>query len=107
MIGIIYKFTVIAGCKINGKKPFYIGQHWERKDLNHFLCNKVRGLKNYEGSEFLWQRIIKALKNQYGENYRCLIKREILFSSSTISPSALNKLEEYYINKEQSLFSCK
>ena len=107
MIGIIYKFTIIAGYKIEGHKPYYVGQHWERNSLKHFLFNKVRGLKNYEGSGLLWQRILKALRKQYGDNYRCLVKREVLFSSENISSSALSKMEEYYIKKECSLFSQK
>lgn len=28
MIGIIYKFTIIAKYKMDGHHPFYIGQHW-------------------------------------------------------------------------------
>lgn len=32
MIGIIYKFTIIApNCRKDGHRPFYVGQHWESK----------------------------------------------------------------------------
>lgn len=30
MIGIIYKFTIVAKYKMDGCKPFYIGQHFEK-----------------------------------------------------------------------------
>ena len=45
MIGIIYKFTIIAGYKIEGHKPYYVGQHWERNSLKHMKWI-TNGLEN-------------------------------------------------------------
>jgi hypothetical protein len=105
MIGIIYRFTIIAKYKINGYKPFYIGQHWEKRSVEHFLSNKVYSLKNYEGSGTLWCNLIKKLKNDFGDKkWRCFVKREVLFKSENITPSGLDKLEEFFIKKEHALF---
>ena len=32
MVGIIYKFTILVKYKFYGNKPFYVGQHWCKKN---------------------------------------------------------------------------
>ena len=106
MIGIIYKFTIIAKYKIHDCKPYYVGQHWEKRSVEHFLSNKVYSLKNYEGSGTLWLNLIKRLKKDFVDRkWRCLVKREILFKSESITPEGLDRLEEFFIKKERALFS--
>ena len=102
MIGIIYKFTIIARVKYNGNKPFYVGQHWEEKSIHYFLSCKN---SNYYGSGVLWNKFIKKIKEEYPKNWRHFIKREILFSSEFVNQKALDKLEEYYIKKFKAHYS--
>lgn len=43
MIGIIYKFTIVAKYKMDGHKPFYVGQHGRADDFD-----------DYDGSGSIW-----------------------------------------------------
>lgn len=36
MIGIIYKFTILARYRMDGHKPFYVGQHVGVNDFNNY-----------------------------------------------------------------------
>ena len=103
MIGIIYKFTILARYRMDGHKPFYIGQHWTN-DIERFLRVNCG---NYYGSGSIWNDFIDKMKKDYPKNWRKLLKREILFYSDKISPDALNKLEAYYIKREKSHYSYK
>lgn len=100
MIGIIYKFTLICELKYQNRNPFYIGQRLERISVDHFMFNS-----EYWGSGAIWQRFLKALKRRYPNNWRCLIKREILFSSDKVTQQGLDAMEAYYIKREKSHYS--
>lgn len=97
MIGVIYKFTIIAKYKIDGHKPFYVGQHW---------CNSEEEFLNknyfYYGSGIIWNKFIKKLKEEYPQNWRNFIKREILCKLKPEYPQdKLNKIEEFWIKRER------
>lgn len=93
MIGIIYKFTIIAKYKFDGHKPFYVGQHFGLDDFD-----------TYDGSGKIWNIFIKRLKKEFPTCWRKLIKREVLYQHEC-SQKALDKLEEYYIKKCKSHYS--
>lgn len=87
---IIYKFTIIAKYKMDGCKPFYVGQYTgKRFDL-------------YWGSGSIWTDLIKRLKNDFPNCWKKLIKREILYQGDC-TQKTLDKLEEIYIRRERSL----
>lgn len=102
-IGIIYKFTILVKYRLFHHKVFYIGQHWEKRSVEKFLSSK----SNYWGGGTIWNRYIELLKIRYPKNWRKLIKREVLFSSESISTAGLNKLEAYFIQNNKSLFGDK
>ena len=93
MIGIIYKFTILAKYKKDGHKPFYIGQHVGVNDFN-----------DYWGSGKIWSNFLDRLKKDYPKCWMKLIRREILYIHEC-SQKALDKLEEYYIKKEKAHYS--
>lgn len=99
MIGIIYKFTIVALLKHYGHRPFYIGQHWEKKSIEHFLKSKKN---NYYGGGTLWNNYLKCLKKMRPNNWRNFIKREVLCVVTNGSQETLDKMEEFYIKKEKS-----
>lgn len=89
---IIYKFTIIAKYKMDGCKPFYVGQYTgKRFDL-------------YWGSGSIWGDFVKKLKQDFPNFWKKFIKREILYQGNC-SQSVLDKLEEIYIRKEHALYS--
>lgn len=94
MIGIIYKFTIIAKVKYNGNKPFYVGQHFGLEDF-----------ESYYGSGKIWNKFINHLKQYNPNNWRCFIKREILYSSDKITQRGLDAMEAYYIKREKAHYS--
>lgn len=100
MIGIIYKFTIIAKVKYNGNKPFYVGQHW-CKSAEDFLCRDYP----YYGSGKIWNDFINHLKQSNPNNWRCFIKREILCTVTNSSQKNLDKLEEFWIKREKAHYS--
>lgn len=102
MDGIIYKFTIIAKYKFDGHKPFYVGQHWEKRSIEHFLSSSV---SNYSGSGKIWTDFINRLKQDYPTCWRKLIKREVLYASEMVNQKGLDILEEYYIKKTKSHYS--
>ena len=103
MIGIIYKFTIICGKLHKDYMPFYIGQHWEKKSVEHFLSKKFDG---YIGSGSIWYYYISKLKSEYGKiRWRHFIKREILYSKEGISQAALDALEKHFIKKYKAHYS--
>lgn len=93
MIGIIYKFTIIAKYKYDKHKPFYIGQHVGVSDFN-----------SYWGSGCIWNKFITRLKQDYPKHWMKLIKREILFQREC-SQKVLDAMEMYYIKKEKAHYS--
>ena len=95
MIGIIYKFTIVAKYKMDGHKPFYVGQHGRADDFD-----------DYDGSGSIWGDFLNKLKQDYPKHWRKFIKREILYRHEC-SQKALDKLEEYYIKKEKAYYSYK
>lgn len=95
MIGIIYKFTILARYKIDGHKPFYVGQHVGVNDFN-----------NYWGSGKIWNNFLDKLKKDYPKNWMKLIRREVLYIHNC-SQKTLDILEEYYIKKEKAHYSYK
>lgn len=92
-VGIIYKFTILAPFKFKNHKPFYVGQHFGLEDF-----------ENYWGSGSIWDDFVKGLKTKFPNNWKKLIKREILFQNICFQKT-LDKLEEYYIKKEKSHYS--
>lgn len=100
MVGIIYKFTILAGVKYFGCKPFYIGQHYDISN-EEFLSI----YNNYIGSGVSWVKRINELKSKQPEKWRHFIKREILYSGKDISQAALDALEKHYIKKYKSHYS--
>ena len=54
MIGIIYKFTILARYRMDGHKPFYVGQHVGVNDFN-----------NYWGSGKIWNNFLDKLEEYY------------------------------------------
>lgn len=99
-VGIIYKFTILVKYRLFNNRIFYIGQHWDKRSVENFLSSK----SNYWGGGTIWNRYLELLKTRYPKSWRNLIKREVLFSSETISLAGLNKLEAYFIQKNKSLF---
>lgn len=95
MIGIIYKFTIIAKYKYDGNKPFYVGQHVGVDDFD-----------SYDGSGAIWEDFIKGLKRQYPTCWRKLVKREVLYVHEC-SQKTLDAMEAYYIKKEKAHYSYK
>lgn len=102
MIGIIYKFTILASIKRDNSKPFYVGQHWEKRGLKHFSSSSV---SNYPGSGTIWEELYLLLKRKFPTCWRKLIKREVLFYSENCSQKALDRMEEYFIKHEKSHYS--
>lgn len=102
MIGIIYKFTILSSIKRDNSKPFYVGQHWEKRGLKHFLSSSV---SNYPGSGAIWEELYLLLKRKFPTCWRKLIKREVLFYSENCSQKALDRMEEYFIKHEKSHYS--
>ena len=95
MIGIIYKVTILAKYKFDGHRPFYVGQHFGLDDFD-----------TYPGSGAIWTKFIDRMKKDFPTCWRKLIKREVLYQRPC-SQKALDKMEEYYIKKEQSHYSYK
>lgn len=95
MIGIIYKFTILAKYKYNGCRPFYIGQHVGEEDFD-----------SYWGSGSIWLDFLNRLKNDYPKCWTRLVRREVLYIHEC-SQKTLDKLEEYYIKKCKSHYSYK
>ena len=95
MIGIIYKFTILAKYRMDGYKPFYVGQHVGVNDFN-----------DYWGSGRIWNNFLDRLKKDYPKNWIRLIRREVLYIHKC-SQKTLDKLEEYYIKKEKAHYSYK
>ena len=95
MIGIIYKFTIIAKYKYDGHKPFYVGQHVGEDDFD-----------SYEGSGKIWNNFLDRLKKDYPKNWRKLVKREVLYKHEC-SQKTLDAMEAYYIKKCKSHYSYK
>lgn len=100
MIGIIYKFTIMAKYKMDGHKPFYVGQHWEKKDVEYFKSYK----SNYWGSGSIWIDFLNKIKSEYPDKWRFFIKREVLCTLKKDDKKLLNKLEEFWIKKLSSDF---
>lgn len=101
MIGIIYKFTIIAKYKMDGHHPFYIGQHW-CKSKEDFLDRNYP----YYGSGSIWNDFIAKIKQEYPERWRYFIRREILCCvTNRDSQRTLNKLEKYWIEREHAHYS--
>ena len=93
MIGIIYKFTILALYRMDGHKPFYVGQHVGVNDFN-----------DYWGSGKIWNNFLDRLKKDYPKCWMKLIRREVLYIHECYQ-KALDKLEEYYIKKEKAHYS--
>ena len=101
MIGIIYKFTIVAKYKMDGHHPFYIGQHW-CKSKEDFLDRNYP----YCGSGSIWNDFIAKIKQEYPERWRYFIRREILCCvTNRDSQRTLNKLEKYWIDREHAHYS--
>lgn len=100
MIGIIYKFTIIAKYKKDGHKPFYIGQHW-CKSVDDFLCRDY----SYLGSGHMWYNYISKLKRENPSKWKFFIKREVLCTVTNGSQKTLDKLEEFWIKREKAHYS--
>ena len=95
MIGIIYKFTIIAKYKYDGHKPFYVGQHVGEDSFD-----------SYDGSGSIWNDFLDKLKQDYPKNWRKLVKREVLYVHEC-SQKVLDAMEAYYIKKEKAHYSYK
>ena len=54
MIGIIYKFTILAKYKFDGHRPFYVGQHFGLDDFD-----------TYPGSGAIWTHFIDRMKKDF------------------------------------------
>ena len=103
LIGIIYKFTIIAKSKRDNCKPFYIGQHWEKCSVERFLSRK----SDYWGSGNIWLSHLDWLRKQNPNNWKYFVKREILYSSESITQRGLDTLERHFIKKYKSHYSNK
>ena len=99
--GIIYKFTIVAKLKMDGQRPFYIGQHITTLNPEEFLSRDYY----YYGSGRIWNKFINKLKQSNPSNWQCFIKREILFSSDKVTQRGLDAMEAYYIKREKSHYS--
>ena len=94
VMSIIYKFTIIAKYEYFGHKPYYVGQH------------SGNSFDSYWGSGSIWNDFLNSLKKKYPDNWKRLIRREVLWSGEC-SQKTLDKLEEIYIRKERAHYSCK
>lgn len=100
MVGIIYKMTIIEGCKRDGKNPFYIGQHWcESKE------DFLRKNYPYWGCGSVWVKHLNFIKKKFPQNWKEFLKREVLCCIAVNNQKVLDKLEEYYIRKHKSHYS--
>ena len=81
MIGIIYKFTILVKYKMNGYKPFYVGQHVDKGDF-----------ESYWGSGSIWEDFVDKLRNKYPTCWEKFIKREVLYKHEC-SQKALDNLK--------------
>lgn len=62
MVGIIYKFTIIAKYKYDGHKPFYVGQHHTKETKRKISkCNSGENNKWYKVG-FSIENILKKAK---------------------------------------------
>lgn len=95
MIGIIYKFTILARYRMDGHKPFYVGQHVGEDDFEY-----------YWGSGKIWNDFLDRLKKDYPKCWMKLIRREVLYIHEC-SQKTLDKLEECYIKKCKAHYSYK
>lgn len=93
MLGIIYKFTIVAKYKYDGHRPFYVGQHIGVDDFN-----------TYWGSGRIWNDFLDKLKQDYPKHWKKLIRREILFQREC-SQKVLDAMEMYYIKKGKAHYS--
>lgn len=91
MVGIIYKFTIVAKYKMDGCKPFYVGQYSGSR------------FESYWGSGDIWRDFIKKLKQDFPNCWKKFVKREILYHGEC-NQKTLNKLEEIYIRREHALY---
>lgn len=103
MIGIIYKFTIVAVVKRDGFKPFYVGQHWEKNSVEEFSSKN----SNYWGSGNIWLEYLNNIKKRYPKKWKHLVKREVLYHKENMSQRALDTLEQHFIKKLQSHYSLK
>ena len=101
--GIIYKFTIVAKLKMDGQRPFYVGQHITTLNPEEFLSRDYY----YYGSGSIWGDFIEKLRELNPNNWRCFIKREILFASDKVTQRGLDAMEAYYIKREKSHYSYK
>ena len=64
MIVVIYKLTIVSKVKMDGYKPFYIGQHYclDDNDVSKFVD---RSFVNYYGSGKIWNDFISSLKKRF------------------------------------------
>lgn len=92
MIGIVYKFTIVAKYKMDGYKPFYVGQY--SGECFHL----------YWGSGSIWNDFLDKLKSDFPSCWKKFVKREILYQGEC-NQKTLNKLEEIYIRRERALYS--
>lgn len=99
--GIIYKFTIVAKLKMDGQRPFYIGQHITTSNAKEFLSRD----NSYWGSGSIWGDFLNKLKELNPNNWQMFIKREILFSSDKVTQKGLDAMEAYYIKREKSHYS--
>lgn len=99
--GIIYKFTIVTKLKMDGQRPSYIGQHITYSTPEEFLSRNYP----YYGSGSIWGDFLEKLRELNPNNWRCLIKREILFSSDKVTQRGLDAMEAYYIKREKSHYS--
>lgn len=99
--GIIYKFTIVTKLKMDGQRPFYIGQHITTSIPEEFLSRN----HPYYGSGSIWGDFLEKLRELNPNNWRCFIKREILFSSDKVTQRGLDAMEAYYIKREKSHYS--
>ena len=93
MVGIIYKMTIIEGCKRDGKNPFYIGQHWcESKE------DFLRKNYPYWGCGSVWVKHLNFIKKKFPQNWKEFLKREVLCCIAVNNQKVLDKLEELSID---------
>lgn len=93
MMGIIYKFTILAKYKMDDCKPFYVGQHVGIEDFD-----------SYWGSGTIWNDFLDQIKQEYPKHWTKFIKREILFQREC-TQKVLDAMEMYYIKKEKANYS--
>lgn len=92
MIGIVYKFTIVAKYKMDGYKPFYVGQY--SGECFHL----------YWGSGSIWNDFLDKLKSDFPSCWKKFVKREILYQGEC-NQKTLNKIEEIYIRRQHALYS--